>query len=426
MAANGSVSSRKLSSTPGLVALLTTAVMLGSVGSLLLSASSQATSGLCAHPTIVGTKRAELIRGTAGNDIIIGRGGDDTIRARRGDDVVCGGKGGDDISGGAGDDVLNGNGGSNNLNGGAGRDVCTNGRSVSCETGNPPTTTSSPSTTVSPTMSPTPTPTATKAPSVATSPNAASYTEDGPPTTIDGGLIVTDPDDSNLESAQVSISDGFGSLDELVFENQLGIFGFYDAGSGVLTLTGTASVANYEVALRSVKFRTRNDNPATSKVIEFRVDDGDSSSNGATKAVTITRVNDVPAVETSGTNLDYTEGDGAVAVDAGVFVTDPDSESLQGATVSISANFTPSDDSLGFTNVGNIAGSYDSGTGVLTLSGVDTVANYEAALRSVTFTNTTPNPSGSKTVSIVVVDGEGVNSNSAFRVIDLHDANTGP
>ena len=49
--------------------------------------------------------------------------------------------------------------------------------------------------------------------------------------------------------------------DELVFTNQSGISGSYNAGTGVLTLTGTATVANYQAALRSIQFRSTNVDP---------------------------------------------------------------------------------------------------------------------------------------------------------------------
>src|SRR5438105_4608759 len=84
---------------------------------------------------------------------------------------------------------------------------------------------------------------------------------------------------------------------------------------------------------------------------------------------TTTPVNDARTVTTTATNLAYTEGDGAVAADPGVTVSDPDSANLSGAKVSISSNFSSSEDSLSFTNQNGISGSYNAGTGVLTLTG---------------------------------------------------------
>ncbi len=60
------------------------------------------------------------------------------------------------------------------------------------------------------------------------------------------------------------------------------------------------------------------------------------------------------------------------------------------ATVSLSGLFAG--DSLHFSNNNNITGSYNSSTGVLTFSGIDTTADYQTALASVQFTSTSDNP----------------------------------
>ena len=51
---------------------------------------------------------------------------------------------------------------------------------------------------------------------------------------------------------------------------------------------------------------------------------------------------------------------------------------IAGATVTI-GNYQNGSDVLAFTNTANITGVFDAGTGILTLSGTDTVANYQAA-----------------------------------------------
>src|SRR5207302_5325028 len=163
------------------------------------------------------------------------------------------------------------------------------------------------------------------APTITTSSGATPYTEGDPATTIDSALTVSDPDTANLASAQVRISTGFQSGDDLVFVNQDGISGVYNTGTGVLTMTGTASVADYQTALRSIKYQTTNANPSGSKTIEFKVNDGSLDSNAAFKGIDITGVNDAPTLNTTATALSYTEGDGAVAADPGLTASDPDS-----------------------------------------------------------------------------------------------------
>jgi Cadherin domain/Bacterial Ig domain/Bacterial cadherin-like domain len=267
---------------------------------------------------------------------------------------------------------------------------------------------------------------ANDAPVVATTGGASVYEEGDPASTVDDGLTVTDPDDTNIESGQVRISSGFDTGDDLVFVNQNGISGVYNTGTGVLTLTGTASKADYQTGLRSIQFQTTNTGPTASKTVEFKVNDGSADSNPATKTINVTPTNSPPDVTATATALSYNEGDGAVAADNGLTVTDPDSTQIQGATVAISGSFVSADDELAFADIGPITGAYNDTTGVLTLSGTDTVANYQAALRTVTYENDSDNPSGAKTLSFQVTDDGGEASNVATRTVNLTGVNDAP
>ena len=74
-------------------------------------------------------------------------------------------------------------------------------------------------------------------------------------------------------------------------------------------------------------------------------------------------------------------------------LTDPGGPNLTGATVSLTTNFNPAQDRLQFTNKNGISGSYDATIGILSLSGSASAATYQAALRSVTYSNNSQNPS---------------------------------
>ncbi|HSE31384.1 MAG TPA: choice-of-anchor Q domain-containing protein, partial [Pyrinomonadaceae bacterium] len=136
---------------------------------------------------------------------------------------------------------------------------------------------------------------ANDAPVVTTTAGNLSYTENDPATAIDPGLTVTDGDSANLVGATVAITSGFVSgQDTLAFTTQLGITGNYNSGTGVLTLTGSSSVANYQTALRSVTYQNSSDNPTASRTVTFIADDGSSTSAPATRGITINAVNDAP------------------------------------------------------------------------------------------------------------------------------------
>ena len=79
-------------------------------------------------PTMVGTNRAEVLRGSRFADVVLAGGGKDRVHAGKGNDVVCGGGGPDRLLGGAGGDNLLGGAGRDRLLGGRGRDRLTGGK----------------------------------------------------------------------------------------------------------------------------------------------------------------------------------------------------------------------------------------------------------------------------------------------------------
>ncbi len=88
---------------------------------------------------------------------------------------------------------------------------------------------------------------------------------------VDPNLTITGAT-GNLASASVAITRNLDvTEDRLLFTNQNGITGSYNTANGVLTLTGTATVAQYETALRSVQYQNIDGaNPSfTARMITF-------------------------------------------------------------------------------------------------------------------------------------------------------------
>ncbi|OAI00842.1 DUF4347 domain-containing protein [Methylomonas methanica] len=237
------------------------------------------------------------------------------------------------------------------------------------------------------------------------------YTENGSAATMDATITVSDADDANISGATVTLSSGFTSGDSLGFNTQNGITGSYNSATGVLTLSGTATKAQYQTALRSVTYSNSSDTPTSSsasRTVTWAATDANASpatSSGVTSTVNVTAVNDTPVL-TAGATLPYTEGGSAAAIDTTITLSDADDANIAGATVTLSAGFT-SGDTLGFSTQNGITGSYNSGTGVLTLSGTATKAQYQTALRSVTYASSSATPtssSASRTVTWAVTD----------------------
>lgn len=162
------------------------------------------------------------------------------------------------------------------------------------------------------------------------------------------------------------------------------------------------------------------------------------SSATDTATITVTAVNDAPVASTSGGAAAFTEGDNSasvpVVIDAGLTLSDSDNAALASATVSIVGNFVSGQDILAFVNnnaasFGDIIASYNNSTGVLTLTSAGattTVAQWQAALRSVTYLNASETPSdATRVVSFTVHDGQD-SSNSAIKNVIVTSTNDAP
>jgi hypothetical protein len=159
----------------------------------------------------------------------------------------------------------------------------------------------------------------------------------------------------------------------------------------------------------------------TSFHISYNFNNGSGSNDVALIA------DSAPVITTTGGTTAYTENGAGLAIDTGLTVTDADSTNLTGATVSITGNFASGQDVLGFVNTASITGSYNASTGVLTLSGTTTLANYLTALRSVTYWNSSDNPStATRTISFTATDDGSATSNTATKSVSVTAVNDAP
>jgi hypothetical protein len=258
--------------------------------------------------------------------------------------------------------------------------------------------------------------------------SALAYTENAGAVAIDSALAVSDADDVNLQGATITIAGNYvNGQDILSFTDQSGITGNWSAAAGTLTLSGSSSVANYQAALRSITYTNTSDNPSTAlRTVSFVVHDGTVNSVAATRDISIASLNDAPALAgIEGAAVVYIEN-GSSLVTSSITVSDLDNTTLAGATVQITGNYVNGQDLLTFTNTPNITGSWDGASGTLTLNGVDTLANYQAALRNVGYANSSDNPNtATRTVTFRANDGA-ANSNSLTRDVAITAVNDAP
>ena len=132
-----------------------------------------------------------------------------------------------------------------------------------------------------------------------------------------------------MASATIQVSSGFQTGDQLNFTTQNGITGLYNA-TGRLALSGSASLANYQAALRSITFATTNANPGTTRTVSFTVNDGAADSNLLPQSLTIVPVNDPPVLASGLAAFAVNEGATKTITNTCLKVTDPDSTAAQG------------------------------------------------------------------------------------------------
>jgi probable HAF family extracellular repeat protein len=118
-----------------------------------------------------------------------------------------------------------------------------------------------------------------------------------------------------------------------------------------------------------------------------------------------------PMLSSIAPSASFTQGGSAVTLSPNLSVSDAGSATLASATVSITGGaFAGDGDVLSANTAGtSITASYNSSTETLSLTGVDTLADYQAVLRTVSFTTASQNPTSSgidpsRTVTWVVSD----------------------
>ncbi|KMO67790.1 MSCRAMM family adhesin SdrC [Mycolicibacterium chlorophenolicum] len=229
------------------------------------------------------------------------------------------------------------------------------------------------------------------------------YTLGKPPVKVVSSVDIANADDDQLTGAVVTIA-ALARLsgDKLTYTGPAGTIDVVQTNAYTLTLSGTASVADYEAALKQIAFSATQ--LGLTRTVTITVTEADGDTNPIPGAVLVNTLTPLPpSVTVLSLPPTYTIGKTGVKLAPTVTIGDLDSDVLSGATVKITLG-RQSGDTLSFATLDGIpiSGTWN-GTDTLTLTGTASKADYEAALESVTFTATTLGLLG-RTVSIDVVD----------------------
>ena len=266
-----------------------------------------------------------------------------------------------------------------------------------------------------------------KAPQIAGAGTTVQFYQSATALLVDNGLTVTDGAGVNIASATITITDA-GTVvagDTLAFTSQFGINGTYDGTTGVLALSGPATAAQYQTVLDSLTYSFSGDPTlaGTEHVRTVTYTVTDANANSSTSPTTTIDTFALPVVSVGGAAAPtVNSSSGPVVADSTISVTDFNGTTLAGATVVISAG-AQTGDTLTDDGISTLAGGIVPGTAnihavfsgdTLTLSGTDTVANYNIALEEVKFNATNPH-SGARTLTWTVDDEAGghINDGSA-------------
>jgi hypothetical protein len=278
-------------------------------------------------------------------------------------------------------------------------------------------------------------------PTLANVPTTAQITEGMLFVQLAPSVSVSDPDSLTLASATVAVMSGaFAndgdalSMGGIINGTTQGISIAYNSSTETLTLTGSATLGAYQALLDAVEFIPQNGatNPTNfgsnpTRVLNWVLNDGSGSNNLSTAATTtlsITAVNDPPTL-TGTANASFTEKGAAVALSGSASVSDPDNLNLAGATLALTGGtFANDGDVLAATAVGNVTVSWNSTGETLVLTGTDTLAHYQSVLDTVTFNDTSLNPTDygsatTRTVTWVLNDGSGSNNLSTAQTTTI-------
>ena len=241
----------------------------------------------------------------------------------------------------------------------------------------------------------------------------AAYREQAAAVVLDSSIPVSDADSATLVGATVTIASGFQVGDALHFVDQSDIIGTYDAATHVLTLTGTATVAQYQSALQSVTFDNQaNDNPtafaaSAPRVIRWQVNDGIDLSNVYQTFVDVTAVNDAPVNHMPGSRHVVA---GVDHVLTGLAVDDVDADSLT-TTLSVAH---------GILTVASAGGAVvsGSGSGMVTLTGSVAQINATLAAPDNVVYHSLAGANGSDTLTMRTDDGGKTGAGGALSDTD--------
>ncbi|MEA2874366.1 MAG: hypothetical protein QOH67_4344, partial [Hyphomicrobiales bacterium] len=250
-----------------------------------------------------------------------------------------------------------------------------------------------------------------------------------------------DPDDVFGSVGSLDLTDVNGNGENVSLDGGATFIGTATNADGTFSITfnANATAADVDSVMRQISYFNSSDNPPASVQIDFTFNDGNgqpggqAQGSGATPGVStgsitvaITQVDDPPQLVNVAPTAAYSPGSPGAVLSSALGVFDPDAtppspvQGIHSGTVQIASGLLAGDEL--FVNLAssgghlvtadgvttNISASYAAGT--LTLSGTDTVSDYQSVLDAVSYRSTAVDPSNggtdpNRTITWSVNDG---------------------
>ncbi|MFJ4133432.1 retention module-containing protein, partial [Pseudomonas cyclaminis] len=247
------------------------------------------------------------------------------------------------------------------------------------------------------------------------------YIEGKPGGYVAANLTIADVDNSTLQSAKVTLVNHLTDDVLIADVSNTKITVSYDKNTGVLSLSGEATKAEYQEVLRSVHFASESEDPSpVNRNLTITVNDGQADSAPVTSVVYVVPVNDVPVVSFDSTT--FTEQTAGGALVKNLSISDVDNSTFSKVVVTVdhlvSGDLLSNADVLKALAVAGITitetGSAADGKVVYTLTSNSpagsSAADFIKLVEAITFQAPGNNPAGTdRTVTIDVTDIGGGN-----------------
>ncbi|MBB71468.1 MAG: hypothetical protein CMF50_03620, partial [Legionellales bacterium] len=275
------------------------------------------------------------------------------------------------------------------------------------------------------------------------------------PAVIDTYVSITDPDSVNFDTGNLSITyiagggaeDSLSIRDEGVAAGQIGFNGATVTYGGVtigsinganngsngadliVDFNSNATPVAVTALIQNITYANSSSIPTLNRTIQLTVTDDTGISDSDTAIIRV--IDDIPALD-----LDNDDSSGVIGsdfkatfivedgspvgiTDSDVSITDNNDTLIQSATVTITNQLDGTSEVLAADTTGtSITAVYTPATGLLSLTGGDTLANYQTVLATVTYDNTAVSPDTTSRVITFVVNDGATDSNTATTTLN--------